>query len=120
MAKNREHGVNERRAARRFRVAMRMEIWPEEQARQADAVFVSTRDVSLRGIYFFGEEVGAVGAKLNFIVLDMRDLGAKPVDLARGIGRVVRSEPLPSAEGQGFGVALAIEKTTHLHRESES
>jgi len=92
-----------------------MEIWPETEPRLPDPTFVSTRDVSLRGVYFFSEAERPVGTKLNFSVLFLREMTGDNVDLISGVARVVSCDLLEADGGRRFGVALAIEETTHLH-----
>jgi c-di-GMP-binding flagellar brake protein YcgR len=107
----------ERRASTRFRVTLRMEIWPENEPRKSETVFVSTRDISLRGIYFHSEVAHAVGSKLNFSVVFLREFSGKETDLIAGTARIVRCERVSDVDISGFGVALAIERTAHLHGE---
>jgi hypothetical protein len=106
--------IPERRRARRYPVSMRMEIWPEAESRRPDPVFVGTRDISMRGIYYLSEVERAVGEVINFCVILLPELTGKPADLLAGIARVVRCEP--QADGvPPYGIAIAIERTTHLH-----
>ncbi len=108
----------ERRGASRYAVSLRMEIWPEDRERPPEPKFVNTRDVSLRGIYYLCETERPIGSKMNFSLIFLREFCGEDADLIRGIGRVVRCDSLASRdEGPRFGVAVAIEKTTHLHGE---
>ncbi len=69
----------------------------------------------MHGIYFVSDAEHSVGAKLNFSVLFVHRPSGSEADLIAGLGRIVRCEPLVSAEDLHFGVAIEIEKTTHLY-----
>ncbi|HKQ85866.1 MAG TPA: PilZ domain-containing protein [Candidatus Acidoferrales bacterium] len=105
----------ERRSANRYAVVMRMEIWPEFDERGPGTTFVNTRDVSIQGVYFVSDIEHHVGARLNFSVLFVHKPSGREGDLISGLGRIVRCEPLVSIKEPHFGVAMEIEKTTHLH-----
>jgi hypothetical protein len=114
---NHPFGSRERRRGIRYAVAMRMEIWPESQERLAEPNFVSTRDVSLRGVYFFTDEERIIGSKLNFSILFLREFIGEEADLINGVARIVRCDLLRDREAPRFGIAMTIEKTTYLHGE---
>lgn len=107
--------LGERRAANRYTVSMRMEIWPESAERGTGSKIVNTRDVSMNGVYFFSEDERAVGAKLNFSVLFLHQLTRQEGDLICGLARVVRCEPVVSAEAAPFGVAMQVEQTSYRY-----
>lgn len=107
----------ERRKARRYAISMRMELWTESEKRRATPVFVRTRDVSLRGIYYFSSIEREVGSLLSFSVIFLKEFSGEDSDLIAGFARVVRCEAHPSNAKAAFGIALAIEKTSHMHGE---
>ncbi len=105
----------ERRSANRYAVAMRMEIGPETEKRGAETEFARTRNISMRGVYFVSDIEHTIGAKLNFSVLFVHPPSGSEEDLISGLGRIVRCEPLVAIHKLHFGVAMEIEKTTHLY-----
>jgi hypothetical protein len=108
-------GSRERRRAIRYAVAMRMEIWPKREERLNVPCLVSTRDISLQGIYFFTDDEPIVGSSLNFSVTFLRQSIGEDADLINGVARILRCEDLPDREAPRFGVAMVIEKTSYLH-----
>lgn len=91
-----------------------MQIWPELEERGTAAKLVKTRDVSMCGIYFISEAERNVGTRFNFSVMFVRKVSGEQRDLMSGIARIVRCEILSRGQAEGFGVAMAIEKTTYL------
>ncbi|HTZ74110.1 MAG TPA: hypothetical protein VMB47_09330 [Candidatus Aquilonibacter sp.] len=104
----------DRRCATRYEVSMRMEIWPAYEYRRAQPKFVKTRDVSLRGVYFFSEEERPTGTRVNFSVVFVHGITRRYADLISGQGRIVRCDPLPDRDSEPFGVAMAIDKTSYI------
>jgi hypothetical protein len=109
--------LEERRAATRYVVGLRMELWPQTEHRPPDPIFVITRDISMRGIYFLSEVRRGINFKMNFAVRFLREFTGEDSDLITGVARVVRCDLLRSIPYTPFGVALAIERTTHLQEE---
>ena len=70
----------------------------------------TTRNVSIRGVYFLADREIAPGATLdlNFTLPAEATQGTEV--FVRAQGRVVRTEKQGSAESFGFGLAAAIEK----------
>ena len=104
----------ERRAATRYRVGLRIEIWPESHRRSANPAFVRTRDMSTQGIYFLSETEREVDLRFNFAVIFLRELTGEAAELIKGVGRVIRCERLETEPYPSYGVALAIERTARL------
>lgn len=105
----------ERRCANRYAVAMRMEIWPECEKRGAGTEFARTRDISMHGVFFVSEIEHMIGTKVNFSVVFVRQPSGSEEDLIAGLGRIVRCEPLVAFQGLHFGIAIEIEKATHIY-----
>ena len=114
-SENQPFQPGERRCANRYAVAMRMEIWPECEKRGAETEFARTRDISMHGVFFISEIEYAVGTKLNFSVLFLHQPTGSEEDLISGLGRIVRCEPLVAVQELHFGIAIEIEKTTHIY-----
>lgn len=106
---------SERRSANRYAVSMRMEIWPESEQRGSSAKAARTRDISMRGIYFFCDAEHCVGTRVNFAVVFRHQLTRIEEDLISGLGRIVRCEGGLAAGEAQFGVAIKIETTHHVY-----
>lgn len=105
----------ERRSANRYAVAMRVEIWPECEKRGSGTEFARTRDISMHGVFFISAIEHAIGKKVNFSVLFLHQPSGSEADLITGLGRIVRCEPLVAVQELHFGIAIEIEKTTHIY-----
>ena len=69
----------------------------------------------MRGIYFLSEVRRRLNSRLNFAVMFLREFTGEDSDLITGVARVVRCDVLPSVPYTPFGIALAIDRTTHLN-----
>src|SRR5579863_4173279 len=97
----------ERRAARRFTVPLRIEIWSRGQERTT-APKLEVKDFSRQGFYFFSELKRDLSSKLNFVVLFRSS--EREVDLMRGLAQIVRCEDLGSTRRDRFGIAAKIDE----------
>jgi len=102
----------ERRAARRFVVPLRVEVWSHGQDR-ADVPRLEIRDFSRRGFYFFSKLKPDLASNFNFAVLFRKTPSEREVDLVRGTAQIVRCEDLGSTRSDHFGIAAKIEETTY-------
>lgn len=102
----------ERRAARRFTVPLRIEVWSRGQERTT-APKLEVKDFSRRGFYFFSELKREFSSKLNFVVVFRQLSSKKEVDLLRGVAQIVRCEDLGSKRTDRFGIAAKIDETTY-------
>jgi hypothetical protein len=99
----------ERRAAVRYFVFLRVELWPVPPPKGVHPFFFTTTDVSTRGFYFLSARHFDVGTKVNFRIIFPRELTGGFAELIRGLARCVRVE---NALGSGvglYGVGAEIE-----------
>jgi hypothetical protein len=101
--------LGERRAAVRYFVFLRVELWPDPHPKRAHPSFFTTTNVSTQGFYFLSSRQFEVGTKLNFRIIFPRELTGGFAELMRGLARCVRLEnALGSGEGL-YGVGAEIE-----------
>ena len=100
----------ERRAAKRFTVPLRVEVWSHGQER-GNAPKLEIRDFSQRGFYFFSELKRDPGSHFDFAVLFRKLSSEQEADLLRGRAQIVRCEDLGSTRTGHFGIAAKIEDT---------
>ena len=112
-------GMQERRSARRSKLALPVEIaWaapPRERRLRG-----KTRDLSTRGIYFTLGETLAPDTKFQFSVVVPAEMtgGTEVVITARA--RVVRAEKRAARTPERFGIGAVIEKCETIITERES
>jgi hypothetical protein len=101
-------GRPDRRAATRFAVSLRVEVWRELDSRRVSRLFLTTRDISVRGFYLFEEARDIqveVGNGLNFVMLFPRQLTEGFAELMHGLARCVRIEVLKENR-RGLGMLI--------------
>ena len=110
MASTRPHRRNkERRTARRYRLSLPIEFWAAGEER-SEPFRGTTKDISVGGIYFTTEQEFVPGSQLDVTLTFPGQLaqGTRIFVLIRG--KVVRTEKKTEGDGQGIGVAVAIER----------
>ena len=100
-----------KRSAPRFAYALDVQWQPDAPgSRPAQG---RTRDISVRGFYFYSAINQPVGARLTFSVPFDLDRKEQTPPVLKGVGRVVRCEDLGSSNCQGaFGIAVKIDEVT--------
>jgi hypothetical protein len=63
-----------RRAAVRYFVSLRVEIWPEPPTKGMHPSFFTTSNVSTQGFYFLSSQLFDVGTQTNFRIIFPREL----------------------------------------------
>lgn len=98
--------MQERRAARRYKLSLRFEVWPESTPRGLQPIFFSTKDISSLGFYFESEQDFPVGSRFNFSIIFPQEITGHTPELVSGLARTVRSERTPEDR---LGVGVLIE-----------
>jgi hypothetical protein len=89
-------------------VSLRAELWPQLGPRSVSPLFVTTRDVSVKGFYFVEEWPDLqinVGTHWNFLICFPRELTGGWAELIRGLARCVRIE-VPDGGRRGLGMCI--------------
>jgi hypothetical protein len=102
--------VEERRAARRYKVSLRFEIWPESTSKGLQPTFFNTKDISSLGFYFESDQDFPVGSKFNFSVMFPQEIAGGRTELVNGLARTVRIERTPE-DRLGVGILIESYKT---------
>ena len=98
--------MEERRASRRYKLSLRVEVWAESRPKNPQPTFLSTIDISGLGFYFESDDNFPVGSRLNFsIVFPQEITGARP-EFVHGLAKIVRAER--TAQDR-IGVGIRIE-----------
>jgi len=99
----------ERRAAVRYFVSLRVELWPEQPPKGAHPSFFTTTNVSTGGFYFLSARRFDVGTKINFRIVFPRELTGGFAELIKGLARCVRVENALGSGAGHYGVGAEIE-----------
>lgn len=104
----------ERRAAVRYKAALRVELWPAAEARPVAPSFYTTRDISTAGFHFISLEPFNTGDQLCFRIVFPSELIERTVELMGGLARCVRVEEVRGPDIESYGVGAFIEKTIRI------
>ncbi len=99
--------MEERRAARRYKLALQIKIRPESDLREFEPIFGRTRDISTHGFYFRIGQGLSVGMKIRFSI--MPPLEEDPHEFISGRARVARVEEVSESSVDHVGVGAVIE-----------
>jgi hypothetical protein len=99
----------ERRAAVRYTVCLRVELWTESSRRGPHPSFYTTRDVSTKGFYFLSPRLFDVGSRVNFRIIFPRELTGGWAELMSGLAKCVRVENVLGTGVGHYGVGAEIE-----------
>lgn len=100
---------NLRRAARRYKLELQVEIRLESDPKELGPILGRTRDVSIRGFYFrIGRGVG-VGMKIGFSIMPPWEGTQTTHAFINGWARVVRVEEILESSVDHVGVAAVME-----------
>ena len=98
--------MEERRAARRYKLSLRVEVWPESTSKGAQPIFFSTKDISCLGFYFESDQDFPAGSRFNFSIIFPREITGDNAEFVNGLARTVRIERT-SEDRLGVGVLIA-------------
>jgi hypothetical protein len=98
--------MQERRAARRYKLSLRFEVWPESTTKGLQPIFFSTKDISSLGFYFESDQDFPVGSRFNFSIIFPPEITGNKLELVEGLARTVRIERTPEDR---LGVGVLIE-----------
>jgi c-di-GMP-binding flagellar brake protein YcgR len=108
--------LEERRAARRYNLALPIEIRLVSDLRASEPIFGRTRDISTRGLYFGIGQKLSVGMKIRFSIMPPWEEGTQA--FISGRARVARVEEVSESNGDQTGVGAVIE--TYKFGQTES
>lgn len=91
--------MDERRAARRYELTLRVKLRPETDLEEFETIFGETRDISTGGLYFDIDHRLGLGTRFRFSIPLPQQVTAGTQAFISGEGRVVRVK-----EGAGNGV----------------
>lgn len=111
--------MEERRASRRYKLALQIEITLDESdLKEFEPIFGRLRDISTHGFYFrIGQRLIA-GMKIGFSIMPPWDEGIHA--FISGRARVVRVEEVSESSVDHVGVGAVIEAYRFGHAESSA
>ena len=101
--------LEERRAARRYKLNLQVEIRLESD-REFEPILGRTRDVSTHGLYFRIDEELSVGMKIGFSIMPPWEGTQGTHAFISGRARVVRVEEVSESSVNRVGVGAMIER----------
>jgi len=104
--------LEERRAARRYKLALQVEIRLESNLKEFEPIFGRTRDISAHGFYFRIDQEPSVGMKFDFSIMPPWEITQATQAFISGQARVVRIEEVSRAMSivDRVGVGARIER----------
>ena len=99
--------MEERRAARRYKLALQIEIRLDYDLREFERIFGRTRDISTHGFYFRIGQGLSVGMKIRFSILPPWEEGTHA--FISGRAWVARVEEVSESSDDHVGVGAVIE-----------
>jgi hypothetical protein len=94
--------MEERRAARRYNLALEIKL--QSERKQSQPILCVTRDVSIHGFYFETSQKLSVGMKISFSIM-LTPFEATNAFIS-GRARVVRVEEISGTEQRGVGAVI--------------
>lgn len=98
--------MEERRAARRYKLSLRVEVWPESTSKGLQPIFFSTKDIGSLGFYFESDQDFPVGSRFYFSIIFPQEITGDTPEFVNGLARTVRTERTPEDR---LGVGILIE-----------
>jgi c-di-GMP-binding flagellar brake protein YcgR len=102
--------LEERRAARRYKLALQVEIRLESNLKEFEPMLGRTRDISAHGFYIEVGQTLSVGMKIGFSIMPPWELTQATHPFISGRARVVRVEEVAGSGAERVGVGTAIER----------
>jgi c-di-GMP-binding flagellar brake protein YcgR len=99
--------LEERRAVRRYKLALQIEIRLESDLREFEPIFGRTRDISTHGFYFRIGQGVSVGTRFQFSIMPPSEEGTHA--FISGRAWVARVEEVPESSDGHVGVGAVIE-----------
>jgi c-di-GMP-binding flagellar brake protein YcgR len=108
--------LEERRASRRYKLALQIEIRLESDLKEFEPILGRTRDISTHGLYFRIGQGLSVGMKIGFSIMPPWEETTHA--FITGWARVVRVEEVSESSVDHLGVGAVIE--TYKFGQAES
>ncbi len=110
--------MEERRASRRYKLALQVEIRIERDPKEFEPILGRTRDISAFGFYFRIGQSLSVGMKIGFSIMPPWEVTQATHAFISGRARVVRVEQISNNSIDHVGVGALIE--TYKFGQAES
>jgi len=101
--------LEERRAARRYNLALQVEIRLESELKEFEPILGRTRDISTGGLYFRISRRLSVGVRIGFSIMPPWEVTQSTHAFISGRARVVRVEEVSEDSVDRVGIGAAIE-----------
>jgi hypothetical protein len=112
--------VEERRASRRYKLGLQVEIRIESDIKEFELILGRTRDISAHGFYFRIGQSLSVGMKIGFSIMPPWEVTQATHAFINGRARVVRVEEASDNSIDHLGVGAVIESYKFGQAESSA
>jgi len=112
--------LEERRASRRYKLILQIEIRLEPNLKEFDPILRRTRDISTHGFYFRSDQGLSVGMKFEFSIMPPWEVAQATHAFISGRARAVRVEEVSESNVGRVGVGAMIERYKFGHAESSA
>ena len=112
--------MQERRASRRYKLTLQVEIRIESNLKEFESILGRTCDISTLGFYFRTGQSLSVGMKIRFSIMPPWEDAQPAHAFIRGRARVVRVEEVSDSGIDRVGVGAVIESYKFGQAESSS
>jgi c-di-GMP-binding flagellar brake protein YcgR len=102
--------LEERRAARRYKLTLQIEIRLESNLKEFEPILSRTRDISTHGFYFRSDQGLSVGMKFGFSIMPPWNVAQGTHAFISGRAMVVRVEEVLESNVDRVGVGAKIER----------
>jgi hypothetical protein len=116
----RPSNVKERRASRRYKLALQIEIRIESNLKEFEPILGSTRDISPQGFYFRIGQSLSIGMKIRFSIMPPWEITEASHAFIIGRARVARVEEVSENSNNHVGVGAVIERYQFGQAESSA
>jgi len=110
----------ERRAARRYKLTLQIEIRLESNLKEFQPILGITRDLSTHGFYFRSDQGLSVGMKFGFSIMPPWKVAQATHAFISGRARAVRVEEVSESNVDRVGVGAVIERYKFGQAESSA
>jgi c-di-GMP-binding flagellar brake protein YcgR len=110
--------LEERRAARRYKLTLQIEIRLEANRKEFEPILGRTRDISTHGFYFRSDQGLSVGMKFRFSIMPPWETAQATHAFISGRARAVRVDEVSESNVGRVGVGAMIER--YKLRQTES
>jgi hypothetical protein len=112
--------LEERRAARRYKLTLQIEIRLEPSLKEFEPILGRTRDISTHGFYFRSDQEFSVGMKFWFSIMPPWEVAQATHAFISGQARVMRVEEVSESNVDRTGVGAMIERYKFGQTESSA